>query len=502
MKTETKLKPYPKVPRVLTKELPDADIDKEEVMREIEKDCVVEKSWCDHYEALMREGAVGRDDIYFAYLAKDVLPAGYVSRKLSRLKKLRGEWADMVRDYGFPADYDKVEKTLDLIRRKLGISPADWKVWGKSVWLSTQRMRRREEREKREAEREESVKIREEIIEETEKSVPVIDEELERVFMEDSQMREVCDFREDYTSIFNIRPLNDKLRESAQRPDPVSLWKNLWIEGELCCLFADTNVGKSIYAMQIAAEIAKSRKIVVFDFEMVDKQIEKRSRDTQRRLHAYPENLMHTGLEAGKLGDTPLEDVIVRAIEQAVTRHKIDTFIIDNIGWLVTNTSDGEIASKLMKSLFDLRMRRGFSILVIGHTNKRDLKMPLTQNDLSGSKKLMNFFDAAFCINKSNSDGAVRYIKQIKTRNGAFEYDADHVLTCEITDEDGWVHFRERGFATEEQMLRDATEKEEQTRRERVVRYREEGMSYREIASRVGVSLAKVQRILAAKQDS
>jgi hypothetical protein len=66
------------------------------------------------------------------------------------------------------------------------------------------------------------------------------------------------------------------------------LFGEFWFEGELCMLFADTNVGKSILAVQAADAISKgeapkgitvevpAQKVVYFDFELTSKQFEAR----------------------------------------------------------------------------------------------------------------------------------------------------------------------------------------------------------------------------------
>ena len=71
--------------------------------------------------------------------------------------------------------------------------------------------------------------------------------------------------------MMRIRKVNNAHNDAAQRPNPEPLWLTLWYEGEVCCLFADSNVGKSIYAMQIAAHIAEKHRVMLFDFELSDK---------------------------------------------------------------------------------------------------------------------------------------------------------------------------------------------------------------------------------------
>ena len=60
--------------------------------------------------------------------------------------------------------------------------------------------------------------------------------------------------------IFTVKTANRTIREAALRPNPDALWLTLWYEGEVCCLFSDSNLGKSIYAVQIATSIAKNKR--------------------------------------------------------------------------------------------------------------------------------------------------------------------------------------------------------------------------------------------------
>ena len=50
--------------------------------------------------------------------------------------------------------------------------------------------------------------------------------------------------------MFIIKTANQTIQEAALRPNPEALWLSLWYEGEVCCLFADSNLGKSIYAQK------------------------------------------------------------------------------------------------------------------------------------------------------------------------------------------------------------------------------------------------------------
>lgn len=65
--------------------------------------------------------------------------------------------------------------------------------------------------------------------------------------------------------IFTIKSANQTVEDAAHRPAPRQLYRELWYEGEACCLFADSNLGKSIFAVQIADEIARTANVLYVD---------------------------------------------------------------------------------------------------------------------------------------------------------------------------------------------------------------------------------------------
>lgn len=118
------------------------------------------------------------------------------------------------------------------------------------------------------------------------------------------------------TGMLTVRTANRTIQEAANRPNPVPLWKSLWYEGEVCCLFADSNLGKSIYAVQIASSIAEKRKVLYFDFELSDKQFQLRyTNETTGKCHVFPPNLYR--VEIARDCDYPegcFEDALIMEI--------------------------------------------------------------------------------------------------------------------------------------------------------------------------------------------
>ena len=232
--------------------------------------------------------------------------------------------------------------------------------------------------------------------------------------------------------MLTIKTANRTIREAALRPNPDALYLTLWYEGEVCCLFSDSNLGKSILAMQIAAQIARIRKVLYFDFELSDKQFQLRYSDEQGNLNVFPDNLYRVEINRESLDVSNFEDSIIGNIEQAALQTGAKVLIIDNLTYLCIASEKGDVAGALMFRLMALKKMHGLSILILAHTPKRCLSNPITQNDLAGSKKLYNFFDSVFAIGKSAKDSNLRYIKQLKVRYGNYTYDSDNVMCLQL----------------------------------------------------------------------
>lgn len=341
---------------------------------------------------------------------------------------------------------------------------------------------------------------KEKVIKEKDIYIPTAEEDPDAFFnaevAAELEYQSQCPYFDMEDSFITIETAAEAMNEAAKTRDPVLLWKKFWIEGEICCLFADTNIGKSIYAVQIAEHISQFRKVLYLDFEMSRKQFSKRYTDDNGVMHEFNPNFIRGFIDSTKLkASTNVEDEIILRIEQAATHCHCDTVIIDNITYLCNDSISAEAAGNLMMKLVDLKNRRKFSILVLGHTKKRDATLPLTANDLAGSKRIINFLDAAFCIGVSVRDNEIRYIKEIKNRQFSIMHGEDNVILCEITKDDGWLHFRERGFGKERALLREPKDGDERKLEESVKTLRDGGMSFRDIGRRLGISHMKAKRI-------
>src|ERR1700744_1089830 len=71
----------------------------------------------------------------------------------------------------------------------------------------------------------------------------------------------------DDDELLTIRPANTWLLQANKRAIPKMLFGKFWHQGELCILFADSNLGKSILAVQIGDAISTGRSEAPFECE-------------------------------------------------------------------------------------------------------------------------------------------------------------------------------------------------------------------------------------------
>ncbi|MEY1640129.1 AAA family ATPase [Tenuifilum osseticum] len=317
--------------------------------------------------------------------------------------------------------------------------------------------------------------------------------------------------------LFKMMTANEWLEFAKTSPIPEMLFDKFWHEGEICILFSDSNLGKSILAVQIADSISRgqqipgfkmeapAQKVLYFDFELSPKQFEVRYSVKNEALKVFENhyqfdksNFLRVEInpEAEPPTETTFENYLNQSLEQSIVETGAKILIIDNITYLKNETERSKDALPLMKYLKALKSKYGLSILALAHTPKRDLSRPITQNDLGGSKMLYNFVDSCFAIGQSNTDKNLRYIKQIKARNTEMIYDTENVIVCQINKPYNFLAFEFLGFGAEREHLKQVTEKERESIIEQVKELSKKGCSQRQISTELGISLGAVNKYL------
>ena len=309
-------------------------------------------------------------------------------------------------------------------------------------------------------------------------------------------------------NLFLTKTANEWIDEAKNRAIPKMLFGEFWLEGEICILFADSNLGKSIIAVQIGDSITKGipingfklealkQPILYFDFELSDKQFENRYSVNFSNHYQFNDNFKR--VEINPDADIPekqsFEDHLNIELEKEIVRTQTKILIIDNLTYLRNETEKAKNALPLMKQLKALKKKYNLSILVLAHTPKRDLSKPITSNDLAGSKMLMNFCDSVFTIGESSSDKGKRYLKQIKARNTEILYDSENIIVCQIEKPVNFLQFKFVELGTELDHLKQFTKKDKEKIKIAVLELTDKGVSNVEIGLKLGIHESTVRK--------
>jgi RecA-family ATPase len=315
--------------------------------------------------------------------------------------------------------------------------------------------------------------------------------------------------------LFMVRTANHWMEQANLRAIPRRLFDRFWYEGELCILFADSNLGKSILAVQIGNSIANGEAIEAFtldaemqpvlycDFELTDKQFEARYSVNFTDHHQFSNQFYRAELNPDSEmppGIKDFDEYLNLSLERNIVQTKAKIVIIDNLTYLKRETEQAKDALPLMKHLKALKNRYGLSILALAHTPKRDVGQPINRNDLQGSKMLMNFCDSAFTVGESQADKNLRYLKQIKQRNTEQVYGADNVCLCGIAKPYNFLQYEFVGYGREwDHLKRPKDDKNDELMKE-AVNLKQQGLSLREIGRKLSIQHQKVDRLLKAAE--
>jgi len=304
-----------------------------------------------------------------------------------------------------------------------------------------------------------------------------------------------------------VRTATQTLLDAKMLPPSKQLFKELLHTNELCILFADTNVGKSILAAQIADTVSRGStqygfncdseplKVGYFDFELSDIQLYKRYSNQDDEPHKFCDNFYRVtvNIDAEQPKDVTIEDYIATQIESSILEHQFNFVIIDNISYLKHDTTTTKDATPLMRLLNNIKRKYSITMIVIAHTPKRDTTKPLTMNDLAGSRALLSFADSCFAIGTSQQDNAIRYIKQLKARYTEILYDGNNVIVCTLQKDNSNLCFDFNNFGKESDHLKVLSEDETTKLGNDIIDSYLRGTSYRDIAKNLNCSLRKVQ---------
>ena len=298
------------------------------------------------------------------------------------------------------------------------------------------------------------------------------------------------------------RTARECAEEAAQKPMPNKLFGSLWFEHETCILFADTGLGKSTLAVQLADALTRKipilgytpeggpYKVIYWDFEMSDKQFQIRCSNSDGLLHPFSDDFLRDGRREAKEIPDNVDGITYYkgAIENSIRETNSNVLIIDNITWLSSEgTEKAKDAAPLMKWFATINDTFQISTLILAHTPKVADFIKLSINHLAGSKMIQNFADNIFALGKSSKGERIRYLKQFKCRDAENLFTADNVMEIELQQDASATlrHFILNGYGPEDEHLKTDPGP---NKRESAQRLRKEGKSYEEIAELLGLS--------------
>lgn len=256
-------------------------------------------------------------------------------------------------------------------------------------------------------------------------------------------------------NVFSSSTMQSVIEDGKKKPPIHRLWGDFWWENELVFLFADSGIGKSILATQIAYEICKGKseyvevetepqKVLYFDFELSDRQLARRYANAN-----FPDTFIRSAISE-EISQDELSMGMIDGIRDKLLDTGAKVMILDNLSYLSTQTAEAEYAGAIMDGLTRIKREMGISIMVIAHTPKIEENKPLSKTNMAGSKILSNFADGVFAIGRTKS--GVRYLKLLKTRMVS-EPDEKSLLPYFNIMADPYLHFDKVGEETERKLL-------------------------------------------------
>lgn len=287
------------------------------------------------------------------------------------------------------------------------------------------------------------------------------------------------------------------------------IFSNLWFKGEICVLFSDSNIGKSTLSNDIvfgilnggwnffgenseSCTVKEPLNVIYYDLEISDQQY-------MAKYKNMPSvNFSRITMDYSDADFSFDANDVVDNIKTMIRDDCHNIMVVDNLSAIEGMVVGG--FKKIKEFMYKLKriitLTGNTSILLLAHTVKRNQTKPITQNDLLGSKAIINFCDSAFALGASVKYEDVRYIKHIKARQ-AMKYEEVAEVYLESTP---YPHFVFGEWNNEEEHLKkNATPNrsriDEKLGGEIMLQFNL-GKSTRQIASIIGIPKSTVHRYI------
>lgn len=267
-------------------------------------------------------------------------------------------------------------------------------------------------------------------------------------------------------SVLNIRTFNACIKDGSDQPKLEYIVDKL-IEPGIGLILGKSNVGKSIFAVQLANYISNGDKIfdmfstvqnrvMVIDCEMSDRQIANRYQYSNGDFLHFSDNLFRSKLKVNILEKDFLKKLLY-SINDSILRYKITFLIIDNLMSIIYDLNKPALVLEFITNIKKLQEDTLISILLIAHPRKGiDLSEKMDLEDIYGSSYIGNFLDYAFGLRKSNVNPSEIILKLLKTRMDVNNFDSENIIVFKLENIDGVPIFSYIGIDSEVNHLKNS----------------------------------------------
>lgn len=290
------------------------------------------------------------------------------------------------------------------------------------------------------------------------------------------------------------RKANDVMLEAmGRRPQP-ALFDGFWQTGEVALMFGAAGIGKSLLAVQLAEALARGRpidgfvmprrqrrRVLYVDLNLSDVQFQRRYTTDGAKPKPYK------FAERFYRGRPGVDEDLCSWVSKMVRVGGFEVVVIDDLS-AVMRTDDGTFDSlRIMRAIKRLSHATGVSVLVLADSSESS-RHDLSESDLRRSRVLCGVADSVFAIGR----GGKRSLKLIQFRSQGAEivWNSRNPVGCDIVRDDNGL----LGLAFDERFQR-KTGDERSRLIVRVVDLLDEGMTFREIGRKLGITKSRASRL-------
>ena len=212
---------------------------------------------------------------------------------------------------------------------------------------------------------------------------------------------------------------------------PVPIVDSLLYEKDILGIAGATNVGKSVFSLQLSTCIAmgvpfmtfnipKPKRVMHVQFELKDEGFARLIKVTSQTLleqcpveaHRFEENCVFLSS-----GQRDLFTDKYDAIEANLRHTDVDVLVIDNLNTSVgVDVSKNEMAMEVLRKLINLKQKYNLSIIMVSHHKKIDVPAPIDISQMLGGSAYTNSLDFICQLANTKRAEGVKVMKITKVR--------------------------------------------------------------------------------------